>query len=126
MDILNQAQAQLKELPRFTLYSGVALLITLVIYLATRDPRRKHLPPGPRGLPIIGNTLQLPQTDEVSNVIIDWAKKYGEIFHIQLGMTDFIYLNTPEAVKGLMDKKSNIYSSRHAMPMALRSEEHTS
>jgi len=70
-------------------------------------------------LPIIGNTLQLPKTDEVSNVIIDWAKKYGEIFHIQLGMTDFIYLNTPEAVKGLMDKKSNIYSSRHAMPMAL-------
>lgn len=119
MSLLQQTLDQLQELPKFTLYSGVALLIAFVVYVTTRDPRRKHLPPGPRGLPIIGNTLQLPTTDDVSGVIIDWAKKYGEIFRIQLGMTDYIYLNTPEAVKELMDKKSNIYSSRHAMPMAL-------
>jgi len=119
MDVLHEALEQLKELPKLMLYSGVALGIIFVVYLASRDPRRKHLPPGPKGLPIIGNTLQLPQGDEVSQVTIDWAKKYGELFHIRLGMTDYIYLNTPEAVKELMDKKSNIYSSRHAMPMAL-------
>lgn len=119
MDILKQALEQVKELPKFTLYSGFSLAIIFIVYLTSRDPRRKHLPPGPKGLPIIGNTLQLPQGDEVSQVIIDWAKKYGELFHIKLGMTDYIYLNTPEAVKELMDKKSNIYSSRHAMPMAL-------
>jgi cytochrome P450 len=119
MDVISDALEPLKELHKFTLYSGVALAVMFIVYLAIRDPRRKHLPPGPKGLPIIGNTLQLPQSDAVSQVIIDWAKKYGELFHIRLGMTDYIYLNTPEAVKELMDKKSNIYSSRHAMPMAL-------
>src|SRR5579859_5129853 len=119
MDILHQTFEQLQDLPKLTLYSGISALILLVVYLTLRDPRRKHMPPGPRGLPIIGNTLQLPQGDEVSQVIINWAKQYGEIFRIRLGMTDYIYLNTPEAVKELMDKKSNIYSSRHAMPMAL-------
>ena len=119
MELLHETIEEFKKLPTFTLYSGIALFVAFVVYLVTRDPRRKHLPPGPTGLPIIGNTHQLPQTDEVSQVIIDWAKKYGEIFRIRLGMTDYIYLNSPEAVKELLDKKSNIYSSRHAMPMAL-------
>jgi cytochrome P450 len=119
MDLMHQTIEELKKLSTFTLISGGLLLVALVTYFLLRDPRRKHLPPGPRGLPIIGNTHQLPQTDEVSQVVINWAKQYGEIFRIRLGMTDYIYLNTPEAVKELMDKKSNIYSSRHAMPMAL-------
>jgi cytochrome P450 len=119
MGLLHQTLDELQKLPKFTLHSGVVLLVAFAVYVATRDPRRKHLPPGPRGLPIIGNTHQLPQTDEVSQVIINWARQYGEIFRIRLGMTDYIYLNTPEAVKELLDKKSNIYSSRHQMPMAL-------
>jgi cytochrome P450 len=119
MSLLQQVLDQLQEIPKFTLYGWGAVVVICIAYLANRDPRRKHLPPGPRGLPIIGNTHQLPQGDEVSQVIIDWAKKYGEVFRIRLGMTDYIYLNTPRAVKDLMDKKSNIYSGRHAMPMAL-------
>jgi hypothetical protein len=119
MDVLRQTFEQLQDLPKLAIYSGISALILFVVFLTLRDPRRKHMPPGPRGLPIIGNIHQLPQTDEVSHVIIKWAKQYGEVFRIRLGMTDYIYLNTPEAVKELMDKKSNIYSSRHAMPMAL-------
>jgi hypothetical protein len=119
MEYVHQALEQVEKVPKIQLYLGVPLLVTLVLYFLLRDPRRKHMPPGPQGLPIIGNIHQLPQTDEVSQVIIDWAKQYGEIFRIRLGMTDYIYLNTPEAVKELMDKRSNIYSSRHEMPMAL-------
>ena len=102
MDLLHQTFEQLQDLPKLTLYSGISALILFVVYLTLRDPRRKYLPPGPRGLPIIGNIHQLPQTDEVSQVIINWARQYGEIFRIRLGMTDYIYLNTPEAIKELM------------------------
>ena len=68
----------------------------------TSSPAIIDLPPGPRGLPIIGNTYQLPHIDEVSQVIIGWARKYGEIFRIRLGMTDYTF-NSPEVVKELMD-----------------------
>jgi hypothetical protein len=119
MDVIRQTFEQLKDVQKLGVYTGFSVMLIIALYLGLRDPRRKHLPPGPRGLPIIGNIHQLPQTDEVSQVIINWAKQYGELFRIRLGMTDYIYLNTPSAVKDLMDKKSNIYSSRHAMPMAL-------
>jgi Cytochrome P450 len=119
MDFVHQIVDEVQQLPKFQLYGGSALLVIFLVWVFTRDPRQKHLPPGPKGLPIIGNTHQLPTTDDVSKVIIQWAREYGEIFRIRLGMTNYIYLNTPEAVKELMDKKSNIYSSRHRMPMAL-------
>jgi len=42
-----------------------------------RNPRRLPLPPGPKGLPLIGNLLNRP-TDRTWLVYRDWAKIYGK------------------------------------------------
>ncbi|KAF9634968.1 Cytochrome P450 [Lasiodiplodia theobromae] len=83
-----------------------------------KDPRRRHLPPGPRGLPFIGNMLDLADSDQVRHKVRGWHARYGAIFHTKIGGSDYIWLSSPRTVKDLMDKRSSIYSSRAALPLA--------
>lgn len=85
--------------------------------LWTRDSRMKHLPPGPRGLPIIGNMLEMADTDKMMSLSKQWADQYGDIFYTKVGLQHFIWLSSASAVKDLMDKRGSIYSSRAASPM---------
>ncbi|KAJ3849827.1 cytochrome P450 [Lentinula lateritia] len=70
------------------------------------------LPPGPRKLPILGNTLDMPATDQ-HIVFSRWAEQYNsDILHLKVAGGDYIILNSYEAVIDLLDKRSAIYSSR--------------
>ncbi|EKD19257.1 uncharacterized protein L3040_009302 [Drepanopeziza brunnea f. sp. 'multigermtubi'] len=106
---------------------GVAVITPLltgaIIYFlnvpnSLKDGRRRHLPPGPKGYPLIGNMLDLADSDLVRGKARAWAKKYGDVFYTKIGGTDYVWLSSPKAVKDLMDKKSNIYSSRAVLPLA--------
>lgn len=44
-----------------------------------------------------------------------WAEEYGPIYSIMLGTKVMVVLNTDQAVKDLLDKRSGIYSSRPDM-----------
>jgi len=80
------------------------------------DPRRKHLPPKVPGLPILNNTLYHMQDDLATNAI-RWTQDYGEIYRTRTGTSDWIWLNSGEAVKELIDRKSGVFSSRSLNPM---------
>lgn len=41
-----------------------------------------------------------------------WAKEYGPIYSLMIGTKTLIVLSSDQAVKDLMDKRSNIYSSK--------------
>lgn len=45
-----------------TYATGVVVLVTLYVFIDIW--RRRSLPPGPRGFPIIGNLLEMPKTEE--------------------------------------------------------------
>lgn len=51
-----------------------AFAIYLIEQLLSR--RRLALPPGPRGFPLIGNVLDMPQAKE-SEVFSEWGKRFG-------------------------------------------------
>jgi cytochrome P450 len=85
-----------------------------------KDSRRKHLPPGPRGLPFIGNYFDLAggDGDATPDKVREWAQKYGDVFYTKIGGSDYIWLSSPKSVKDLLDKRSAIYSSRPPAPLA--------
>jgi len=100
------------------------LALLIVAYVSykffTRDPRRAHLPPHVRGLPIINQTLAQLKDNPIP-MIIGWARAHGEIFRTTSGTTMFIWINSRKAFKELIDRRSAIYSSRHPQPMVTRS-----
>ncbi|KZP11349.1 hypothetical protein FIBSPDRAFT_1050806 [Athelia psychrophila] len=79
------------------------LLVALYIGL---DPKRPEHPPGHRGLPLIGNLLDMPASDEWSDII------YLNIFGTQIVVT-----NTLDSTLDLLEKRSSKYSGRPRMPM---------
>ncbi|KAM5356841.1 hypothetical protein ACJ41O_003487 [Fusarium nematophilum] len=94
-----------------------ALLSLLLLYMVSRDKRLRSLPPGPKGLPLIGNVSAFSDPDNFYKTAVKWSREYGEIVHVKVGLSRFIFLNSPRVVKALMDKKGSIYSSRPYQPM---------
>lgn len=75
-------------------------------YLQNR--RRLPLPPKPRGLPVLGNTIDFVQAakkNEIHLLLQKWAEQYGEIMRVQVGPMTSYYLNSDQAVKVSVPKK---------------------
>jgi len=96
----------------------IGVVIVVIHRVVYYDSRRKHLPPGPKGLPIIGNSFQISLTNNPEPTLIAWAKKYGEIYYAKIGTTDFVFVNSGRVVKELLDRRGNIYSDKPYLPMA--------
>lgn len=115
----------------FTTAGILVALFVLAVYL---NQRRHHLPPGPKGLPLIGSALEVPKGFEWI-VYKQWSRKYGmvsllthgameptyhisrdvadsDVLHFKIFQTDVIILNSAAAVRDLLEKRSNIYSDR--------------
>ncbi|KAI0092431.1 CyP450 monooxygenase [Irpex rosettiformis] len=75
------------------------------------------LPPGPRGLPVIGNLLDLPNTDQPWKVYDDWAQTYGDMVYTQVMSTPMLLISSANIAFDLLDKRSAIYSDRSVSVM---------
>ncbi|KAH9028792.1 cytochrome P450 [Lactarius hengduanensis] len=74
-----------------------------------QSPCRK-LPPGPRGLPLLGNILQLRGPQWLT--FVKWNQQYGDVFHLNAMGQHIVVLNTQKAVADLLDRRAAIYSDR--------------
>ncbi|KAH9996919.1 cytochrome P450 [Russula vinacea] len=104
----------LDNLPQLPIPRG-ALITTLIIILAVRyvrSPWRK-VPPGPMGLPILGNALQLH--DKAWMFEKDSKQKYKISDHMMylnaLGQS-ILVINSLKTAYQLLDRRANIYSGR--------------
>ncbi|WMV39294.1 hypothetical protein MTR67_032679 [Solanum verrucosum] len=72
------------------------------------------LPPGPSGLPIIGN---LHQYDNSTPHLYFWklSKKYGEIFSLKLGSTPMFLISSAKLAKEIMKKQDLAFCSRPSL-----------
>ncbi|PPQ78261.1 hypothetical protein CVT25_011720 [Psilocybe cyanescens] len=75
-------------------------------------------PPGPKGLPFIGNALDFP-TENNAQEYAKWEKKYGSsILHASAFGTHVILLNKREAADELFERRAQKYSDRPHFPLA--------
>lgn len=102
-----------------------SLLIFLVLVLSfvfgvpkksESKPRTPNPPPGPPGLPLIGNLHQLlgslPHI-RLSNL----AKTYGPLMHLQLGQISAVIVSSPEIAKQLFKDFDINFSGRGRQPI---------
>ncbi|KZO96405.1 cytochrome P450 [Calocera viscosa TUFC12733] len=92
-----------------------ALVGSVALYAFSR-PRNK-LPPGPPGLPLLGNVLQLPAT-QLFLKLDEWAKVYGDLYTINVAGKKIVVLSSATSSADLLDRKSGVTSGRPRFIMA--------
>ncbi|KAK8637420.1 hypothetical protein V6N13_064839 [Hibiscus sabdariffa] len=74
--------------------------------------RRKPYPPGPKGLPIIGNMLMMDRLTHRG--LAKLAHRYGGIFHLKMGYLHMVAISNPEMARQVLQFHDNIFSNRPA------------
>ncbi|KAJ0971068.1 hypothetical protein J5N97_019027 [Dioscorea zingiberensis] len=89
-------------------------LAPLVILLikTMRNRRKLPFPPGPPGLPIIGNMLMMDQMTHRG--LAKLAEKYGGLLHLRLGFLHAFAVSTPDIARQVLQVQDNLFSNRPA------------
>ncbi|KAF5374375.1 hypothetical protein D9758_004547 [Tetrapyrgos nigripes] len=89
---------------------ALVLVVLSGLYLLKR-PRHRY-PPGPRGIPILGNALQL-DTVKPWHTFTKWGKVYGPITYLNVAGQSMVILNSKKAAEDLLVGRSSKYCDRH-------------
>jgi len=97
-------------------------LIALALYVLTglvlkRRKKRLPLPPGPRGIPLVGNVRDLPPAGGIE--FLHWLKlkeAHGPIISLNVLGQTMIVIHDKDMASELMDKRAAIHSGRPIMP----------
>ncbi|KAK4422789.1 cytochrome [Sesamum alatum] len=102
----------------------VATISALVMYIiwcikSSLNPARRSppLPPGPRGLPILGYLPFLG--NNLLHQFADLAQRYGPIYKLYLGNKLCVVINSPSLVKEVVRDQDSIFADRDANIAAL-------
>ncbi|KAK9071909.1 hypothetical protein SSX86_008343 [Deinandra increscens subsp. villosa] len=88
--------------------SSVILFFSLLHFIDLH--RNRRLPPGPAGLPIIGNLLDLGPKPHES--LAKLSNKHGPLMTIRLGSITSVVASTPDAAREILQRKDEACSGR--------------
>ncbi|KAJ3572617.1 hypothetical protein NP233_g2968 [Leucocoprinus birnbaumii] len=104
----------------FAIYLLTAVFVLRVFYTYIQrqsdNPDGLPLPPGPKGLPFIGNILDIP-LNKTWLAYDDLIKKYGDMVYLSVLGKGILILGSMERVSDIFEKRGNNYSDRPPMPM---------
>ncbi|KAF8972348.1 cytochrome P450 [Flammula alnicola] len=97
--------------------AGLLVFFCAYFIYRRRYPGRLY-PPGPKGLPIVGNLFDIPKASAYKTYA-QWSKELGsDILYLNAAGQSIVVLNSIEAANDLLDKRSSIYSNRPHLTMA--------
>ncbi|KAK0223342.1 cytochrome P450 [Armillaria fumosa] len=86
-----------------------------IFFCLLRPIRRRRLPfpPGPKGLPLIGNLWDVP-AEHPWLTYAQWAATYGDVFYLDTPGNPTVVINSAQAAADIFEKRSGNYSDRPA------------
>ncbi|KAJ3848269.1 cytochrome P450 [Lentinula lateritia] len=96
------------HLSKWILLAGFVAFIYL--YRRASALGKGRLPPGPRGLPLVGNIFQLSM--EAWITFAEWKALYGPLVYISVAGQSIVIMNTHQVAADLLDRRGPIYSDR--------------
>lgn len=97
------------------LHIFVAISAILLLSAWFRRDRRLDSIPGPKTYLLIGVGSKLPP--KAPELFRQWAQDYGEVFKIRVGWYNWVVINTPEAIREILEKQAVKTSSKAPSPM---------
>ncbi|KAI5120037.1 hypothetical protein M0805_004665 [Coniferiporia weirii] len=76
-----------------------------------RNPGRPPYPPGPRGVPLVGNVFNMVSLAELERAR-EWAHQYGDLTFFKVLGKPYLLVNSYDAAYELFEKRGHNYSSR--------------
>jgi hypothetical protein len=97
------------EILTFITLTVVKLLSILLLYLWRRRQTYRDLPPGPKGLPLIGVLIH-PQ--KMFQTFRDYRKKYGDIVGFHTGRSYMVIVSGGQIIRDVFVRRGEVYSDR--------------
>ena len=102
-------------MPSTLLIAFLAIFFVVWLHrLTRRSLNRQRLPPGPKGLPLLGNLWDVP-AEYPWLTYAQWATTYGDILYLDTPGNPTVVLNSTQAAADLFEKRSRNYSDRPGM-----------
>ncbi|KAL4187184.1 hypothetical protein AMTRI_Chr09g17640 [Amborella trichopoda] len=100
------------------LMSMLICLYTLVVWAGRKSPK---LPPGPKGLPLLGSLLELGNRPHAALATL--AKTHGPLMTLRLGLRTVVVASSSDMAKEVCQKNDHALASRFA-PEAIKVDSH--
>ncbi|KAI4549499.1 hypothetical protein MG293_001829 [Ovis ammon polii] len=97
-----------------TVLLGTAVFLFFADFLKRRRP--KNFPPGPAGLPFVGNSL-LMDLEKAHLKLQQFVKKYGNVFSLDLGTFPSVLISGLPLIKEALVHQGENFSNRPVMPL---------
>ncbi|KZT32865.1 cytochrome P450 [Sistotremastrum suecicum HHB10207 ss-3] len=98
---------------------ATALLVWVIcqyIYKFCSNHSRLPYPPGPNGLPILGNALQI-KIEKPWILYKDWASVYGDVIGLKVLGKRVVVLNSFQSGLDLFERRGKVFAGRPAVPL---------
>ncbi|MBE7170794.1 MAG: cytochrome P450 [Williamsia sp.] len=75
--------------------------------------------PGPPGLPVLGNLLQI-KIEKIHRIIEGWSQAYGSVFKIKLGPVPILVITAPEGIQYVLKNRPEKFRRMSKMDGIIR------